>query len=455
VDKGVRSSSLGNPDAVWRATVERLGGRIGPADVADLIRPLRPLALTPTELRLEAPNRLVMVCVNDNYVDAIRDTVAELIGPRQIVMQVSSREQGELFPNAVPRTLDKKALAAKASLNARYTFETFVVGASNQFAHAACRAVAGQPGDHYNPLFVYGGVGLGKTHLVNAIGHHVLGKRPDAGVAYLSSDTFMTELIASLRKDRMEEFKKRFRHVDLLILDDVQLLSGRERTQEEFFHTFNSLHEKHRQIVLTSDKVPKDIPDLEERLRNRFEWGLIADIQPPDVETRMAIVERKAELDGIPLGRDVAQYLAEHFAANVRELEGSLTRLGAHASLHRTAITVEYAREVLETLRAEKAATTITFDAITAAVCEHFALKQSDLRSRRRSRHIAGPRQVAMYLCRRLLGTSLPRIGEMFDRDHSTVFHAVEATEKRLKDDDAFQAAVDRLEQRIRHHQTS
>jgi chromosomal replication initiator protein len=452
---GVRSSSASNPDAVWRAVVERLGTRVGPADIADLIRPLRPIALTPNELRLEAPNRLVMVCVNDSYVDALRDTVAEVVGePRQVVLQVSSREQGELFPNAVPRTLDKKALAAKASLNARYTFETFVVGASNQFAHAACRAVASQPGDHYNPLFVYGGVGLGKTHLVNAIGHHVLAKRPGAGVLYLSSDAFMTELIASLRKDRMEDFKKRFRHVDLLILDDVQLLSGRERTQEEFFHTFNSLHEKHRQIVLTSDKVPKDIPDLEERLRNRLEWGLIADIQPPDVETRVAIVERKAELDGIPLGRDVALYLAEHFAANVRELEGSLTRLGAHASLHRSTITVDYAREVLETLRAEKP-TSVTFDAITAAVCEHFALKQIDLRSRRRSRHIAVPRQVAMYLCRRLLGTSLPRIGELFDRDHSTVFHAVEATEKRLKDDLAFQASVDRLEQRIRHHQNA
>ncbi len=449
----MRSSSVSNPDAAWRAVVERLGTRVGPADVADLIKPLRPLSLTPAELRLEAPNRLVMVCVNDNYLSALRETVAEVLGPRQVVLEVSNREQGELFPNAVPRPLDRKALAARAALNPRYTFASFVVGASNQFAHAACRAVATQPGDHYNPLFVYGGVGLGKTHLVNAIGHHVLAKRPDAGVAYLSSDTFMTELIASLRRDKMEEFKQRFRHVDLLILDDVQLLSGRERTQEEFFHTFNSLHEKRRQIVLTSDKVPKDIPDLEERLRNRFEWGLIADIQPPDVETRMAIVEKKAEIEGIPLGQDVAQYLAQHFSSNVRELEGSLTRLGAHASLHRRTIDVDYAREVLETLRAEKPVR-VTFDAITAAVCEHFALKLGDLRSRRRSRHIAVPRQVAMYLCRRLMGTSLPRLGEMFERDHSTVFHAVEATEKRLKEDVSFQAAVEQLEQRIRHHQS-
>jgi chromosomal replication initiator protein len=449
VEKAVRNSAGPALQRVWRAIVDRLGDRVSERDLDELIRPLEPITLTPAEFRLRAPSRLVMLCVNDSLLPALRQAIAEVIGPRQVHLDVAVREQGELFPEALPRRVDRRSLALRAMLNPRYTFSSFVVGASNQFAHAASRAVAAQPGHHYNPLFIYGGVGLGKTHLVNAIGHAVLERRPEARVAYLATDTFVNDLISSLRRDRMEEFKQRLRGVDLLIVDDIQSLSGRERTQEEFFHTFNTLHAQHAQIVLSSDKVPKDISGLEERLRSRFEWGLIADLQPPDLETRVAILERKAEIEGISISHEVALFLADQVASNVRELEGALTRLGAHASLHRHEITLEYAREAMQSLRPARQSL-VTYDAIVGAVCERFGLRPADLASRRRSRHVALPRQVAMYLCRRMLNASFPHLGELFQRDHSTVIHGVTTIEHRVKDDPSFLLTVEQLEDSIR-----
>jgi chromosomal replication initiator protein len=444
-------NSLASPsdlDRSWQRVLERVAERVSADNLAQLIRPLRPLTLTPAQLRLEAPNRLTLVCINDNYLGVLSACVADVLGPRQVVLELPVRDQGELFPDS-RRRADRKARLPSSGLNPKYTFGSFVVGASNQFAHAASKAVATQPGDHYNPLFIYGGVGLGKTHLVNAIGHQILERNSLARIAYLSSDVFMSELISSLRRDRMGEFKERFRKVDVLILDDVQLLAGRERTQEEFFHTFNALYDQRRQIVLTSDKVPKDIPDLEERLRNRFEWGLIADIQAPDVETRVAIIEKKAELEGIPISNEVALFLGSELASNVRELEGSLTRLGAYASIGHRAITVDFAREVLQTvLKPQKP--TVAYDDIAAAVCSRFSLRPMDLRSKRRSKNVAVPRQLAMYLCRRLMNASFPHIGELFGRDHSTVIHANAVTERRIKEDPAFQAIAEQLEQEIR-----
>src|SRR5262249_38331368 len=255
--------------------------------------------------------------------------------------------------------------------------------------------------------------------------------------------------ISSLRRDRMGDFKERFRKVDLLILDDVQLLAGRERTQEEFFHTFNTLYDHRRQIVLTSDKVPKDIPELEERLRNRFEWGLIADIQAPDVETRVAIIEKKAEAEGIPLAHEAALFLGTELGSNVREIEGALTRLGAHASINRRPITIDFARDVLHAML-RSARPSVSFDQIAVAVSDRFSLRPTDLRSKRRSKNVAVPRQLAMYLCRRLMNASFPQIGELFGRDHSTVIHAVNVTGRRIKDDTAFQATVEQLERTIR-----
>jgi chromosomal replication initiator protein len=449
VEKAVRNSAGPALQRVWRAIVDRLGDRVSERDLDELIRPLEPITLTPAEFRLRAPSRLVMLCVNDSLLPALRQAIAEVIGPRQVHLDVAVREQGELFPEALPRRVDRRSLALRAMLNPRYTFSSFVVGASNQFAHAASRAVAAQPGHHYNPLFIYGCVVLGKTHLVNAIGHAVLERRPEARVAYLATDTFVNDLISSLRRDRMEEFKQRLRGVDLLIVDDIQSLSGRERTQEEFFHTFNTLHAQHAQIVLSSDKVPKDISGLEERLRSRFEWGLIADLQPPDLETRVAILERKAEIEGISISHEVALFLADQVASNVRELEGALTRLGAHASLHRHEITLEYAREAMQSLRPARQSL-VTYDAIVGAVCERFGLRPADLASRRRSRHVALPRQVAMYLCRRMLNASFPHLGELFQRDHSTVIHGVTTIEHRVKDDPSFLLTVEQLEDSIR-----
>jgi chromosomal replication initiator protein len=445
----VRNSLSSDLDRAWERVLERMTERISSDDFAQLIRPLRPLAITPAQIRLEAPNRLTLVCITDNYLEVLRECVATVVGPRQILIDLPVRDQGELFPDPTRRRADRRGRPVHAALNPKYTFANFVIGASNQFAHAASKAVATQPGDHYNPLFIYGGVGLGKTHLVNAIGHQIVERNAIARIAYLSSDAFMNELIASLRGDRMGDFKERFRKVDVLILDDVQLLAGRERTQEEFFHTFNTLYDHRRQIVLTSDKVPKDIPGLEERLRNRFEWGLIADIQPPDVETRVAIIEKKAEMEGIPITNEVALFLGTELGSNVRELEGSLTRLGAYASLARRPIPVELAREVLQTVLKPRQPT-VTFDDIARAVCDHFSLRPVDLRSKRRSKNVAVPRQLAMHLCRKLLGASFPHIGELFGRDHSTVIHANAVTERRIKDDAAFQATVERLERTIR-----
>ena len=449
----MRSPTTPGLNRVWHSILDRLAGRIGERELQDLIRPLQPVALTPAELRLQAPSRLVMLCVNDSLLPTLRRAVADVIGPRQVLLDVAEREQGELFPDTLPPRVDRRALALRASLNPRYTFSTFVVGASNQFAHAASRAVATQPGLHYNPLFLYGGVGLGKTHLVNAIGHAVLERRPEARVSYLATDTFVGDLISSLRRDRMEEFKRRLRGVDVLIVDDVHALAGRERTQEEFFHTFNTLHAQGAQIVLTSDKVPKDIPGLEERLRSRFEWGLIADLQAPDLETRVAILERKAELDGIPLTHEVALFLATRLVSNVRELEGALTRIGAHSSLHRYEITVDTAREVLHTLQPAMDTTNITFEGIVEKVCERFGLRPSDLTSTRRSRHIALPRHIAMYICRRLLNASFPHLGQLFQRDHSTVMHGVALVEQRVKRDPAFLLTVQQLEATIKRAQ--
>jgi chromosomal replication initiator protein len=311
--------------------------------------------------------------------------------------------------------------------------------------------VATQPGEHYNPFFIYGGVGLGKTHLVNAIGHKISERRPDLKVFYLSSESFMNELIASLRRDKMDDFKTRFRNVDVLILDDVQFLAGKERTQEEFFHTFNSLHETHRQIIITSDKFPKEIPDLEDRLRNRFEWGLIADIQPPDMETRVAIVQKKAEMEGVQIPHEVAMFLASHIDSNVRELEGSLTRLAAFASLTKTEITTDLAKEVLHnTLKGLHRV--ISVEHIQKAICEYFNLRVGDLKSKRRTKNIALPRQLAMYLCRKHTPTSFPTIGTMFGgRDHSTVIHASRSIEKRLKEDPAMKATLEKIEKNLKH----
>jgi chromosomal replication initiator protein len=436
----------------WKRSLEILRERVDPADYESFIQRLRPVAAKERNLLVEAPNRLAVDLISERYLTLIEEVLSQTAGaPIRVLLQPPAAVQQELFPLSVPSPERSAPHRSRrpSSLIPKYTFDNFVVGASNQFAHAACKAVANLPGDHYNPLFLYGGVGLGKTHLANAIGHQILDHAPDRRVLYLSSESFMNELINALRRDRMDEFKGRFRRIDVLIVDDVQFLAGRERTQEEFFHTFNSLYETHRQIVLTSDKFPKEIPELEERLRNRFEWGLIADIQSPDMETRVAILEKKAEGERIDLPHDVALFLATNIDSNVRELEGSLTRLGAFASLNKCEISVDFARQVLQSILREKDST-ITIESIQKAVCEFFSIRPADLRSKRRTRAIAVPRQVAMYLCRRYTDASFPTLGERFGgRDHSTVIHAAQVVEQRIKDDPTFRAALERLQRML------
>jgi chromosomal replication initiator protein len=444
--------------SAWHKTLASVAERIDRRALNDLVMRLRPIGERDEALVLESPSQQIADAVQTEYVEELEKVLAEVTGRRltRITLVVQKAGQQELFP--VPPSPAPPALprndSRRSALLPKYTFDSFVVGASNQFAHAASKAVATQPGEHYNPLFIYGGVGLGKTHLVNAIGHEIIDHNADARVVYLSSESFMNELIAALRRDRMAEFKNRFRRIDVLIVDDVQFLAGRERTQEEFFHTFNSLYEAHRQIVLTSDKFPKEIPDLEERLRNRFEWGLIADIQPPDMETRVAIVEKKAELEQIDLPHEVALFLASNVDSNVRELEGSLTRLGAFASLNRCSITVEFAREVLQSILRDRRDRAITIESIQKAVCDFFNVRPNELRSKKRTRNVALPRQVAMYLCRRYTQASFPVIGDRFGgRDHSTVVHAAQVIERKIREDSMLRQAIERLERILERSQ--
>jgi chromosomal replication initiator protein len=333
-------------------------------------------------------------------------------------------------------------------LNPKYTFKNFVVGAGNQFAHAACMAVAEQPAKAYNPLFIYGDTGLGKTHLLNAIGNYVA-ERTDLRIAYLTTEQFTNEVINSIRYDKMMDLRKRYRHIDMLMIDDIQFLAGKERTQEEFFHTFNAIYEAHKQLVLSSDRFPKDMPDIEERLRSRFEWGLIADLQPPDVETRIAILRKKSEDEGVTLPEDVIQFLATTLKSNIRELEGSLVRLGAYASLTGQTITLEMAKSVLRDLIGTKKKI-VSMDDIQETVGARFHVKIADLKSRRRSKTLVHPRQIAMYLCRELTDSSYPEIGRQFGgKDHTTIIHACKQVIKAKDSDSALSATLDSLKEQI------
>jgi len=437
-------------NSIWEEALIALENKIGRQNFDTWIRPLELKNLSEDEIKLETPNKFFRDWLTDNYVRELEEALFACSGRRFRVYLSITSEPKVLVTEARKPEKEKPKLYRHNSLIPKYTFENFVVGASNQFAHAASLAVAKQPGDRYNPLFIYGGVGLGKTHLINAIGHRIFDSKPNSKVFYLSSESFMNELIGSLRRDKMDEFKNRFRNTDILILDDVQFLAGKERTQEEFFHTFNSLYETHKQIVITSDRFPKEIPELEDRLRNRFEWGLIADIQPPDMETRVAILLKKAESEGVQLPHDVALFLATNIHSNVRELEGSLTRLGAFGSLTKAEITVELAREVLQnTIRDSDRE--VTVENIQKTICDFFNIKLGDLKSKRRTKNIALPRQVAMYLCRKHTSNSFPTIGDKFGgRDHSTVIHASKTIEKKLKADPKMQATVERIEKTLR-----
>ncbi len=445
---------------LWQKTADRLRSEMGQVGFETWIHPLNFQGLHGKTATISAPNKFFRDWVHDRYLDLLRQSLSAEAGEALDVNLTLTEQRA-----AVERPVQRPAPAASAApaaasggnggrrdgdghqqLNPRYTFPEFVIGSSNQFAHAAAMMVANQPGVKYNPLFIYGGVGLGKTHLVSAIGHH-LRTRTDRSrkVLFMPAEVFMNELIDSLRKDRMGEFREKFRRVDALILDDVQFLAGRERTQEEFFHTFNALHGDRHQIVITSDKMPKEIPDLESRLRNRFESGLIADIAPPDLETRVAILQKKAALEDIELPPEVAIYIAQNVSSNVRELEGCLTRLAALASMNGSTITVDFTQQALHDL-IDNQDIKPDIETIQKTVSDHFHIRLIDLKSKKRTQHIAFCRQVAMYLCRRLTDSSFPRIGEQFCRDHSTVIHAYNLIAGRVSHEDAFRLEIAKIE---------
>ncbi len=411
------------------------------------------LSLDGSKLVIEVPSKFHRDWIKEHHWATLTDVIKEVT--KRTDMEIDFFVQPQQQPKKSARSVkeDKKeGREEKFGLFERkYTFNNFVVGPSNQFAHAAAKAVADAPGRSYNPLFIYSGVGLGKTHLVNAIGHHIQSKSPRTKVAYLSSEQFTNELINRMSHQRMEEFRQKYRNMDVLLIDDIQFIAGKERTQEEFFHTFNALYEAQKQIVLTSDRQPKEIPDIEERLRSRFECGLISDIQPPDLETRIAILKKKADFWGIRLPDDVAEFLASMMKNNIRELEGGLVKLGAVSSLTNTEITQELAQSELKYLL-DNREKVITNDLVQKVVAEAFGVKISDLKSKRRTKAVVLPRQVAMYLCRNHAGSSLPEIGNFFGgKDHSTVIHACKVIEEKKEKDPELRARIEMLIKQLRY----
>ena len=401
-----------------------------------------------SKMVIQVPSKFHRDWIREHHGEVLNDVIKEVTkkGTIEIDFFVEPQEPQKKTTKTV-KDEKKEDRQEKTDLlhDKKYTFNSFVVGPSNQFAHASAKAVSEAPGRAYNPLFIYSGVGLGKTHLVNAIGHFVQSKAPRARVAYLSSEQFTNELISHLSHKTMDAFRLKYRNMDILIIDDIQFMAGKERTQEEFFHTFNTLYESEKQIVLTSDRQPKEIPDIEERLRSRFEAGLIADIQPPDLETRIAILKKKADLQHIRLPDAVAEYLATILRNNIRELEGGLMRLGAIASLTNTDITVDLAKAEMKHL-ANLREKVITNELIQKVVAESFGVKPSDLKSKRRTRTVVLPRQVAMYLCRQLAGSSLPETGNFFGgKDHSTVIHSCKVIEEKREKDPELKARIEML----------
>ena len=415
-----------------------------PAEVLDTwIRPLRVLDARDGRLELSVPNKFFRQQIEQRYVEPLQAAAEAVAGPRaQLVLTIDRTAPAPPPPIPPPA-------AAPPDLDPRYSFDTFVVGSSNQFAQAACLAVAETPVKAYNPLFIYGGVGLGKTHLLQAIGHRLAASHPHFRIQYLSSEKFTNDLIAAIRHDKTSEFRQRYRTIDLLLIDDIQFLSGKERTQEEFFHTYEDLMPK-RQVVLSSDRSPKEIPDLEERLRSRFLSGMSADIQPPEFETRVAILKKKAELDRVALPDDVAYFIANRVKSNIRELEGSLVRIRAFCNLTGRPLTLDLAQEVLANIWGAEEHL-VTIDDILRRVAEVFHVKPQDLRAKTRTKAVAFPRQLAMYLARQLTSDSYADIGRGFGgKDHTTVLHAVNKIDALLQQDPKLRRTLDHIINTIR-----
>jgi chromosomal replication initiator protein len=443
---------------LWESALSTLEGRIKPHNFEMWLRPIQCKAVDGARITLSAPSKWIKEWFQDNYQSIVLDALrAQTNQDYEILFEVREFEPIVMEPvvespksGSGPHEFKTDGRGDTPDLLVKYNFDAYVVGPSNQLAHAASRAVAEIPANKYNPLFIYGGVGLGKTHLVHAIGHRIREKHPQWRILYLKTETFMNEYINCIRNGKIDEFRRKYRErCDVLLMDDIQFLAGKDRTQDEFFHTFNSLFESHRQIVLTADKYPHEIPDLEERLRSRFQSGLIADIQPPELETRIAILKKKGEMDGINLPDDVAIYLATNIKSNVRELEGLLIRVAAFAGLQEQPITIEFAKETLKNFLTQ-AAHSLTVEAVQKEVANYFNVKLTDLKSPKRHQAIARPRQIAMYLARKLCKASYPDLGQRFGgKDHTTVLSACRKIESLVQSDPKTRHTVEELERHL------
>jgi chromosomal replication initiator protein len=446
-------STVPNAREIWDEALSAIQGRIARQSFDNWFRPLSLESIEGSRIKILLPNRFFKEWFEDHYLAILKTVLEDLMfSSVEVILRVPEQENQAGIDTKVERSAKRPIRRHRNEatfLNPKYTFETFVVGRSNQFVHAGCLAVGEQLSKAYNPLFIYGGVGLGKTHLLHAIGHLVLRRNGRLRLSYVSSEKFTNDLINAIRFDSTVEFRNRYRSLDLLLIDDIQFIAGKERTQEEFFHTFNELYDSTKQIVISSDSLPREIPTLEERLRSRFEWGLIADIQPPDLETKAAILRKKAQAEAVRLPDEVSLFIAKNVQSNIRELEGSLVRLIAYASLTGREISLELAQETLKELNAERAKV-ITLGAIQRAVADFFRVKVEDLKSKDRNQGIVLPRQVAMYLSRTMTASSLPAIGEAFGgKDHTTVMHACEKIKRRLAGDDGFRRQIESLTQAI------
>ncbi len=428
----------------WDKVLQHMERRVNPHSFSTWFRPTRLEAAEGDRLLIRVPTPVFRKRLTQTYGDLLQAVLAE-VGMSSARLEFICAESEPAAPAEAPAQAKLDFDSSSHQLNPRYTFETFVVGSSNQFAHAAALAVTEQPSRSYNPLFLYGGVGLGKTHLMHAIGHAIKRRNPATRLTYVSAEKFTNEVIAAVRFDRMSAFRDRFRTMDVLLVDDIQFIAGKERTHEEFFHTFNALYEQQRQIVISSDCPPKEISAIEERLRSRFEWGLIADIQPPDLETKIAILQKKAESEQVKLADDVAEFIARSIKSNIRELEGALIRLLAYASLTGIDLNVGTAQQVLKNL-IDSQEKKVSIEQIQRRVGEHFGLRGQDLKVRSNSKAIAFPRQVAMYLVKQLTSASLPEIGRQFgDKHHTTVLHSIHKIESLRRTDKELNKTINRL----------
>jgi len=431
-------------EELWHQILDKMKSRISKPSYETWLKQAEPKKLTEDTFIISVPNDFIKNWLDKRYKNFIEDTVYDVIGTTFTVNFEIIGEEEEQLENSFPKNTINNNSEQKHMLNPKYKFESFVVGAANRFAHAASLAVAEAPAKAYNPLFIYGGVGLGKTHLMHAIAHYVREHHPERNVIYLSSEKFTNEFINAIMDNKAETFRNKYRNVDILLVDDIQFLAGKEQTQEEFFHTFNTLHEENKQIIISSDRPPKEIPTLEDRLRSRFEWGLITDISPPDLETRIAILNKKAKAEGLEdIPNDVMLYIANQINTNIRELEGALIRVIAYSSLVNKDIDTALATEALKNIIPNKQPKKVTIQGIKEYIAKKYNITVEEVNSKKRTKSIAFPRQIAMYIARELTDFSLPKIGQEFGgRDHTTVIHAHNKISQLITNDNEFQASI-------------